>query len=738
MGQGKTRAYKHRLDKYYHLARQVGYRSRAAFKLIQLNQQFNFLNDAHVCLDLCAAPGGWSQVAAKYMPVGAQIIAIDLAPIKDIPRVIALQGDILLPKTHQRVRKLIQGQKADVVLNDGAPNVGAAWVTDSSNQLELCLASVKFSTLFLRKGGSFVTKVFRSEHYNSLLWVLSQFFEKVVPTKPKASRDSSAELFVVALGYKAPDVVDQRLLDPTYVFSDLDELIAKHAVPSGVETKMTSIDYSTISVSEYLRAEKPLDILTTANKLVFGDDPVSQAALNHPQTTNEIKTLLSDLKLVGFSDRKVLLKWRNKLRNLLVLGNAGEEEKVEEEKKEEEEEVDESDEEIQAAMAELKAKRRKEEKAARRHKAKLRDQLLKRLQRNMGGTTHEYVDPKDRFQKLETPNIVDNTPKTYEQLIEENINNYEANKLGDALDEQADDEYAFVGPRPKFANVVEIDESKLPEDEQQKLKESRIWYNQDIFDDISSDDDNEYTSDEEGGELVEVDETELAKEDEEKQKEDQQAEEQKAKATAAADQLKGQTKKEFDAAAFSQAKLASTKAGRRELVEKSFNRFMHGDDDLAPEWFVNDEKKFNRPMIPVTRDEVAEFKQQMKEIDEVDTKRVLEARQRKRTKALQKIKAAQEKVDDIAEKEGLNERSKLRLMDRIADKVTREMKPAPTVVVVQKRDNGQPIIPKHAKGSKLMFVDPRAKKDLRARKNAEMRPKGVQKKKKSHYIHRRK
>lgn len=735
MGQGKTRAYKHRLDKYYHLARQVGYRSRAAFKLIQLNQQFNFLNDAHVCLDLCAAPGGWSQVAAKYMPPGAQIIAIDLAPIKDIPRVIALQGDILLPKTHQRVRKLIQGQKADVVLNDGAPNVGAAWVTDSSNQLELCLASVKFSTLFLRKGGAFVTKVFRSEHYNSLLWVLSQFFEKVVPTKPKASRDSSAELFVVALDYKAPDVVDQRLLDPTYVFSDLDDLIRKHSDVSNVQTKMTSIDYQTIAVSEYLRSENPLDILQQANKLVFADDAISQAALNHPLTTGEIKTLLEDLKLVGFSDRKVLLKWRNKLRNQLLTSTGT----VEEEEKGEEEEKDESDEEIQSALAELKAKRRKEEKAQRRHKAKLRDQLLKRLQRNMGGTTNEYVDPKDRFQKIETPRIIDDTDKTYEEKIEENIENYENSKL-DTLEQDNDDEYMHVGPHIKFANTVEIDESKLPEDEQQKLKESRIWYNQEIFEDVSDEDYTDYSSDEEQDAMVEVTNEELERMDQidaaAKQEKEQQ--ESAEKAQKAAEALKGQTKREFDATAFSQAKLASSKRGRRELIEQSFNRFMHGDDDTAPEWFKNDEKKYSRPMIPVSKDEVAEYRQQMKEIDEVDTKRVLEARARKRTKALQKIKAAQEKVDDIAEKEGLNERSKLRMMDRIADKVTREMKPAPTVVVTQKRDNGKPIIPKHAKGSKLVFVDPRSKKDLRAKKNAEMRPKHVVKKKKSKYIHRRK
>jgi len=186
---GKTRAYKHRLDKYYYLARSAGYRSRAAFKLIQLNQQYDFLSQSNVCLDLCAAPGGWSQVAVKHMPVGSKIIAIDLAPIKAIRGVQTLQADIVAPKTHARVRQMLEDNRADVILNDGAPNVGAAWATDSANQLNLCLASVSFATKFLKRGGWFVTKVFRSEHYNSLLYVLKQFWDQVIPTKPIPIRD---------------------------------------------------------------------------------------------------------------------------------------------------------------------------------------------------------------------------------------------------------------------------------------------------------------------------------------------------------------------------------------------------------------------------------------------------------------------------------------------------------------------------------------------------------------------
>ncbi|KAL2266370.1 hypothetical protein VTJ83DRAFT_5722 [Remersonia thermophila] len=324
---------KGRLDKWYKLAKEKGYRARAAFKLIQLNKKYGFLEKSKVVLDLCAAPGSWCQVCAETMPKDSLIIGVDLAPIKPIPKVITFQSDITTEKCRATIRSHLKTWKADCVLHDGAPNVGTAWVQDSYNQAELALHSLKLATEFLIEGGTFVTKVFRSKDYNKLLWVLNQLFTKVEATKPPSSRNVSAEIFVVCRGFKAPKRIDPRLLDPRSVFEDLADPApnneAKVYNPEVKKRKREGYEegdwtqYKEIAASEFIQTTDPIAILGQYNKLTFeqpknGD--VALAALDKlPETTPEIRECCNDLKILGRKDFKLLLKWRLRVREIFGL-----------------------------------------------------------------------------------------------------------------------------------------------------------------------------------------------------------------------------------------------------------------------------------------------------------------------------------------------------------------------------------------------------------------------------------
>ncbi|KAK4153123.1 Spb1 C-terminal domain-containing protein [Chaetomidium leptoderma] len=321
---------KGRLDKWYKLAKEKGYRARAAFKLIQLNKKYGFLEKSKVVLDLCAAPGSWCQVCAETMPKDSIIIGVDLSPIKAIPKVITFQSDITTEKCRATIRSHLKTWKADCVLHDGAPNVGTAWVQDSYNQAELALHSLKLATEFLVEGGAFVTKVFRSKDYNALLWVFKQLFNKVDATKPPSSRNVSAEIFVVCRGFKAPKRIDPRLLDPRSVFEDLaDPTPNNEAKVYNPEIKKRKrdgyeegdyIQFKEIAASEFIQTTDPIAILGQYNKLAFDqatNGDVALAALDRlPETTEEIRLCCADLKVLGRKEFKLLLKWRLRVREI--------------------------------------------------------------------------------------------------------------------------------------------------------------------------------------------------------------------------------------------------------------------------------------------------------------------------------------------------------------------------------------------------------------------------------------
>ena len=270
----------------------------------------------------------WCQVAAEAMPANSLIIGVDLAPIKPIPRCVTFQSDINSDKCRASIRQHLKTWKVDTVLHDGAPNVGTAWIQDAFSQAELVLQSLRLATDFLAPGGNFITKIFRSKDYNSLLWVFNQLFGKVEATKPPSSRNVSAEIFVVCREYKAPKHIDSRFLDPKSVFAELaDPAPNNEAKVFNPEVKKRKREgyqegdwtqFKEAPVSEFIQTTDPIAMLGSLNKLSFeqsrnGD--VALAAIDKmAETTSEIRSCCADLKVLGRKDFKLLLRWRLKVR----------------------------------------------------------------------------------------------------------------------------------------------------------------------------------------------------------------------------------------------------------------------------------------------------------------------------------------------------------------------------------------------------------------------------------------
>ncbi|TKA79222.1 hypothetical protein B0A55_03962 [Friedmanniomyces simplex] len=320
---------KARLDKYYYLAKEKGYRARAAFKLIQLNKKYSFLQTAKCLIDLCAAPGSWLQVAAETMPVKSLIVGVDLAPIKPIPKTITFQGDITTERCRATIRGHLKTWRADAVIHDGAPNVGTAWVQDAFSQNELVLSSLKLATEFLAPNGTFVTKVFRSKDSAKLEWIFKQLFNKVEQTKPPSSRNVSAETFYVCRGYKAPKQLDPRFLDPKYAFAEVEEAAVNNEArvfnPEKKKRKREGYEegdwtqFHEASASEFVQTMDPIKMLGSLNRLHFRQEKngdIALAALDKlPETTEEVRLCCSDLKVLGRKEFKLLLRWRLKARD---------------------------------------------------------------------------------------------------------------------------------------------------------------------------------------------------------------------------------------------------------------------------------------------------------------------------------------------------------------------------------------------------------------------------------------
>mmetsp|Transcript_22326 Transcript_22326/g.72417 ORF Transcript_22326/g.72417 Transcript_22326/m.72417 type:complete len:960 (-) Transcript_22326:468-3347(-) len=423
----KVKTGKQRLDRFYHLAKEQGFRSRAAFKLVQLNRKYGFLEKATACLDLCAAPGGWLQVAAKYMPSGSTIIGVDLVPIRAIRGCITLAEDITTDRCKAQIKRAAdQVQSFDVVLHDGAPNVGGAWAMESYSQAALALDSLRLACHFLTPKGTFVTKVFRSQDYHALMYAMNQLFAKVEATKPAASRSESAEIFVVCQGYKAPSKIDPRLLDPAHLFGEIKAEGSSKMVdvldPKALKQKRNRDGYSdddsgrliikVCSAVQFFESDKPAEALGTYSVIdvpVAGakgaaasgegdDDGIRELIANHPATTPEIRALCMDLRVLGRVDFKSLLRWRTQLKQAIAKAQKEEEEEEGSSSGDEsnsgeggdgsdDDEEDAEEEKLMGEMAAILARKEREKKREKRLKQKAKQKA--KLRAALGGNQEE-------------------------------------------------------------------------------------------------------------------------------------------------------------------------------------------------------------------------------------------------------------------------------------------------------------------------------------------------------------
>lgn len=187
-------------DPYVAAAKDEGYRSRAAFKLLQLDEKFRFLKNGMRVVDLGAAPGGWSQIVARNLGSG-KLIALDLLPIKPIEGVSCLQMDFLADDAPDKIKALLDGP-ADLVLSDMAPSTTGHARTDHIRIMALAEAAALLAHDVLAPGGSFVCKFFQGGAEKELLEQLKQDFSTVRHAKPAASRAESSETYLVAQGFR--------------------------------------------------------------------------------------------------------------------------------------------------------------------------------------------------------------------------------------------------------------------------------------------------------------------------------------------------------------------------------------------------------------------------------------------------------------------------------------------------------------------------------------------------------
>lgn len=243
------RASKDKRDIYYRKAKEEGFRARSAYKLLHIDEESNIFEGVTRAVDLCAAPGSWSQVLSQKLITTTttttttnkaaavsqdgetqldengqdettRIVAVDLQEMSPIEGVTILQGDITTVYTAEQIVKSLGNKKAQLVICDGAPDVTGLHDLDEYVQHQLLLAAMNITTFVLQEGGTFCSKIFRGPHTPFLCEKLEQFFQAVTVVKPKASRNTSMECFVLCSGFRLPMGFVPSMINPIRLSED--------------------------------------------------------------------------------------------------------------------------------------------------------------------------------------------------------------------------------------------------------------------------------------------------------------------------------------------------------------------------------------------------------------------------------------------------------------------------------------------------------------------------------------
>jgi len=764
-------------------------------------------------------------VARQICPLTCEIYGVDLADIKPVPHTQTFIGDITLPKTLRHMRHLMQNKKADVVIHDGAPNVGGNWTQDAYSQIELVLHSIRMATDLMAPQAWFVTKVFRSKDYMTLIWVLKQLFDKVEATKPKASRNTSAEIFLVCSGYKAPKEIDPKLLNPEFVFQDksnqeLTTLKYELAWRKGKRKRNREgyedddlVLFKRNSARGFIECDKPIVFLVKYSVIEFDED--SKLFENHPETNAEIKTLLSDTKVIGKKDFKVVLKWRNKMleyKNELERGDKMEDvDDIEDGASSDEEEYDlpqkqenQSMEDLQREIGEMKkrAQRRKErlEKKRIAKEAKRPEtaaDLMEKSSDVMDNIIEGHLfalnsigsrDALERAVSREAADMMDQEVEDDEEKRQERLRRAEE---GDSDSEEYDEEFleqqfeamyseyksglgeerkrfleqlkhldtdrrnklfkeikAEAGDLLGAGNPLLVD---LPEDEAKPsvARQTQAWYSQNIFDvlkeaedssavgapdqgrqrkrrrlnateDISGDSGSFTVSEDStailgsaqggaaAGSLLKVKASEISVDDEEQLDESSDESDNDEERDDALPEEMGELHTRATTLAI--AKKMLRKKARREFIEGAYNRYAFNDTDNLPDWFQDEFRDVYRPNIPVSKEEIADEKKRLSELNAKPIKAKLEADFRRKRRLAKQRKDVVAKASAVAESKDLTNSQKARELNKLY-KVAKGKQTVKKVYVTPGSN-----IKKKDKSEFLTRVDRRMKADKRNQK----------------------